>query len=182
MMMFDKRFAAEYHSAAYYGRSVGGVASAVTAGIGKRAVKQWPQMRAQLQRDLKSGKIPFLEERAAPPDGAGAHDDVASGEHMLSRFTSLRQAVVSVRLGRLAWEASGYGELATAIEELGSGAGLPAASAAVGAMPPAALVVQKYGVCEVNDYVDEQLGFEVIGWRNARSACDERWVHKQYKQ
>ena len=77
-------------------------------------VGEWPRQRQQLLQRLRTGALPFSKPLSTA-GGGGNHIDIASGQHMLGRFSSLRQAVVSVQLGMLAWEAAGYEHLAQAL-------------------------------------------------------------------
>jgi diketogulonate reductase-like aldo/keto reductase len=101
---------------------------------------------------------------------AAVRDDLRSmaatdgnGRFAFDRFTSLRQLVVSVRLGREAWVDAGIG--AAAAEVLARGAAAGFATEPVAAPRSSPIVVA--GLCAVNDFVTG-LGVEIVGWSAAR--------------
>ena len=93
--------------------------------------------------------------------------DARAGHFVFYRFSSLRQVITSVRLGRNAWEQAGYDT--AAILDLGAAAGFDIREVAD---DRGALVVK--GACAVNDLIVDVLGFEIFGWRQARKvACGD---------
>ena len=134
--VFDKRFSFAYHE--------------------NLDLEAW----AALRDDLRAV--------AAATHGNGhnrAADDVVSGRFAFDRFTSLRQLVVSIRLGREAWVEAGLGTAAAEVLARGAAAGLNTEPVAAPRSSP--IVVA--GLCEVNDFVTS-LGVHIIGWRAARQA------------
>ena len=134
--VFDKRFSFAYHE--------------------NLDLEAW----AALRDDLRAV--------AAATHGNGhnrAADDVVSGRFAFDRFTSLRQLVVSIRLGREAWVEAGLGTAAAEVLARGAAAGLTTEPVAAPRSSP--IVVA--GLCEVNDFVTS-LGVHIIGWRAARQA------------
>ena len=103
---------------------------------------------------------------------AAVRDDLRSmaatdgnGRYAFDRFTSLRQLVVSVRLGKAAWVDAGLEAAAAEVLVRGAAAGLT--TDPVGAPRSSPVVVA--GLCEVNDFVTS-LGVHVVGWSAARRA------------
>ena len=96
-----------------------------------------------------------------------------NGRYAFDRFTSLRQLVASIRLGREAWVNAGLGAAAAEVVARGAAAGLTTDPVAAPRSSP--IVVA--GLCEVNDFVTS-LGVHIIGWRAARQAiCAPRsWL------
>lgn len=87
---------------------------------------------------------------------------------MFYRFSSLRQLVVSIRLGRRAWLGAGYGSAVDAIERMAAAAGLM-----VSDVDPDAFnsVPALKGQCAVNDFIVDELEFDVLGWCDVRDAA-----------
>ena len=134
--VFDKRFSFAYHE--------------------NLDLEAW----AALRDDLRAV--------AAATHGNGhnrAADDVVSGRFAFDRFTSLRQLVVSIRLGREAWVEAGLGTAAAEVLARGAAAGLNTEPVAAPRSSPIAVA----GLCAVNDFVTS-LGVHIIGWRAARQA------------
>jgi hypothetical protein len=113
-----------------------------------------------------------------------SYKDVQSERFILHRFSTLSQAVASIRLSRDAWTASGYSALAKELLERGKHAqstlgaasyevAYPRTAGTVGeaaglavdavAAPPRDRLARKDGVCEVNSHA-EDLGFAIVGW------------------
>jgi hypothetical protein len=139
-LMFDKRFAPAYRS-----REAG-------------RVSEWRRVSREIQKSVVNGSI-LIDRRMT----AQCEADIHSGQFMLARFTSLRQAVASVRLSAAAWRASGYTALAEHLLVLGAATGLRVLP--VGLVPPRERVIAKRGLCAVNEHI-HRLGFEVVGWQH----------------
>ncbi|CAH0377940.1 unnamed protein product [Pelagomonas calceolata] len=88
-----------------------------------------------------------------------------NGRYAFDRFTSLRQLVASIRLGREAWVNAGLGAAADEVLARGAAAGLTTDPVAAPRSSP--IVVA--GLCEVNDFVTS-LRVHIIGWIAARRA------------
>ena len=88
-----------------------------------------------------------------------------NGRFAFDRFTSLRQLVVSIRLGRDAWVDAGLGAAAAEVLARGAAAGLTTEPLAAPRSSPVVVA----GLCEVNDFVTS-LGVHIIGWNAARRA------------
>ncbi|KAH8062798.1 hypothetical protein JL720_13168 [Aureococcus anophagefferens] len=86
--------------------------------------------------------------------------DADAGHFVFYRFSSLRQLVVSIRLGRRAWLGAGYGSAVDAIERMAAAAGLM-----VSDVDPDAFnsVPALKGQCAVNDFIVDELEFDVLG-------------------
>jgi diketogulonate reductase-like aldo/keto reductase len=101
---------------------------------------------------------------------AALRDDLRSisdgnGRFAFDRFTSLRQVVVSVRLGRDAWVDAGLGAAAAEVLARGAASGLNTELVAAPRSSPVVVA----GLCAVNDFVSS-LGVHIIGWNAARRA------------
>ena len=99
---------------------------------------------------------------------AALRDDLRSmadgnGRYAFDRFTSLRQLVVSVRLGREAWVDAGLGAATAEVVARGAAAGLTTDPVAAPRSSPVVVA----GLCAVNDFVTS-LGVHIIGWDAAR--------------
>ena len=90
-------------------RCVGVLVHCVFSAAGEHAAhRDWRiTHRPALAARLRDGWIAFNRSLADQ-----SYKDVQSGQFVLHRFSTLRQAVASVRLGLVAWRASGYGALA----------------------------------------------------------------------
>ena len=103
---------------------------------------------------------------------AALRDDLRSmaatdgnGRYAFDRFTSLRQLVASVRLGKAAWVEAGLGAAAEEILARGAAAGLTTEPVAAPRSSPVVVA----GLCAVNDFVTS-LGVHIVGWSAARRA------------
>ena len=72
-------------------------------------------LRPMLKARLRDGLIPLDRSMAHQ-----SYKDIQSERFILHRFSTLTQAVASIRLSAIAWEASGYGELANELLERGA--------------------------------------------------------------
>lgn len=145
-MMFDKRFSTEYTNRE------------------QAATFEWASKHTlQLRGMLADGRLGFDRELTSQ-----SYKDVEAGRHLFYRFSSLAQAVASIRLGSLAWRAAGYEHLAQEILRRGETAGLSVASVTV---PHKGELERMEGLCAVNSHA-VLLGFDVAGWSAVEHACE----------
>jgi hypothetical protein len=153
-MMFDKRFAPVYRERE------------------STQTSEWTRLSQELQQKLANGSIP-VDERFT----AKCQADVNSGNHMFNRFTSFRQAVVSLQLGAAAWRASGYSALVEHIVNLAAHQLGKASVWETVQVPDQGLVAAKRGLCAVNEHAHQQLGFEIAGWQRMQQLFHSLPVH-----
>ena len=89
----------------------------------------------------------------------------------LWRFNALTEAVASIRLSPRAWERAQYAQVVDMVLQAGRQAGITVS--AVAEAPPRRRLRSFFGMCAVNDFVSQTLGWEIVGWNVTRDRiCD----------